>query len=73
MNLSKDRYDLVRLNNVIGSEFSQEQNRRILSNVVATVKEGGLLVAGRMNDYSVMAVERQKLTKLASMGNGFSF
>lgn len=64
------RFDVVRVLNLIGPEFTNEQNRQILTGAFGTVRAGGILVAGRHRDYSVLKVNGDRLTTLAQLGEG---
>jgi len=59
--LGPDRYDVVRVLNLLGPDFTPEQNSEIVAAVVGTIEDGGLFISGWGNQFDIWVVNDGQL------------
>lgn len=67
---ARESFDVVRLANAIMPSQTLEQKNRIIGAVAESIKDGGLLIFGRTQHYSIYKREDDRFAEVATLGKG---
>lgn len=69
-NPAPDRFDVVRLANAILPNQTREQKHRVIDALVGNIADGGLLIFGRIRNYSIYLRRGECFVEVAALGEG---